>query len=51
MGALVNEGKFRSRNLMAKNTAMEDVNGRLSISKWYFPTIGKKRKEANDYEG
>jgi hypothetical protein len=30
---------------------MEDVNGRLFISKGSIPTIGKNNKEVDGYEG
>ena len=30
---------------------MEDVNGILSILEGYFPTIGRKRKDVDEYEG
>ena len=30
---------------------MEDENGGLSVQKGYIPTVGKKIKTTDDYEG
>ena len=30
---------------------MEDANGGLSVLKEYVPTIGRKKKPVDDYEG
>ena len=46
-----NKKSLGSRNLMAKNTSYEDVNGGLSVPKGSILITGKKKKIVDDYEG
>ena len=39
------------RNLMRKLLFMEDANGGLFVPEGSIPTVGKKNKTTNNYEG